>query len=94
MFELLLKFQDLHHLASGVQMTSLVPIEETGYEWPTDPALIDPITCSQFWDCDGHENNVYEKKGDYYGWWDTDQSTRPFAGVAHSGGRGSYTGAF
>jgi hypothetical protein len=22
------------------------------YDWPTDPALIDPIVCGEFWDCD------------------------------------------
>ena len=27
-------------------------IDRTDYVWPTDPALIDPILCSQFHDCD------------------------------------------
>jgi hypothetical protein len=33
-------------------MSYIFKIRITGYEWPTDPALIDPIICGQFWDCD------------------------------------------
>mmetsp|Transcript_41542 Transcript_41542/g.111365 ORF Transcript_41542/g.111365 Transcript_41542/m.111365 type:complete len:90 (+) Transcript_41542:48-317(+) len=81
------------------KLMELVPIENTGYVWPTDPALIDPVQCSQFWDCDvrfsfvclfclslgimlfcqGHEQSPYEKPTDFTGWFQTDESNRPFA---------------
>jgi hypothetical protein len=71
-----------------------VPVESTDYVWPTDPALIDPIVCGEFEDCDGHESNEYERTFNFAGWLETDESVRPFANEGGGGGHGGYTGAF